>query len=1053
IYEEIKKVEDELEMAKKFLNKTEDAKLIKNINRMIEVRTDRLEVLRGKVYGSEVVEIESVEKLKKRFAEVETIEDEKIKRQELIKLLHDAFDFGDDDLVNQIEDELGIPKAVRMNKIRPVEGEANTASELKRDGENEHTVTEKLKKLRWRVPNKNNSGDKWKEKMRYIRVLKKKIGEISEDFPNKEKREELVGRLVYLSQRVYKQEDPTEKSKAYYILGKKYYEEHVPKSGVFILINEWHNLLAEKEAYENKDETSEVGDIKIAEDGIATDDETEIKSAELVGEEAIIDDGKNILVSPEDEVANVEFFAQLPIAEVNQVGEVIEEIEKLPPADKKTLFEGMADIGFKTSEVTNKVMKNFIKQLGDNKLVKKDSLLGNFFLKYSDIYQKKEKSAKKMQEIVGKGGLSKLSGVGQGFGGTVGTMLKLGRILYDVTGASVANPFKYVTMAGMTAGNSLAAMKEVRFDNEKVFGKRGLVKDEKRAYEEAWKIHEKAKNNIGDRELTKEDLVDAYSKLLPEDIKNRLGRYNVETGLIKKMLGANMENGHIESHINKLNQKISEIEGDKKLTTTDQKNKIDKLLSRNADFLQDLDKIVSDAGMVDNIAFWLRMGEKTSKTMANLMMIDSVARLASASMDWLHLTNKFPEFFGHEAVHAPVGPVVKKAVELHGQFSTGSVVKPSVGPVSPGFIAETNSGSVAEVASAQNIEIKIGGNVNTFSGAINEAVKNADSAVKDNFIHQVLGDDVAVSGDSRQDLLHKAVAKLSIGEVYNGKEVPDLIHDGNKVVLFHNGSWEVQKGDGVFEAKVVAPIEVVQHSSMSETDKIAFDDLKDSINGRGSEEKLIDDTELARLNEVYRKTQLEIFHNHGVSDKLMQEIGINPADPNLLDNQRAMERMGFLASYSDDNDPSNFSKAEDVLKLVKDVDISPRDAFNYYDNIKSFKGDEEKIKAVVDLMKGGNVEKALFNLTGVKVTEENFEIKDGVFRVRDYYKKGFDFVMTKSKGEIKIGIDGPSRFNWKARGWWGNLRPDETLTAENLTLAKEEVEKMSKQLEDQRPKY
>lgn len=1021
IVEEIKKVRNELATAKRFLGKIDDAKLIGEINLTIKMKSDHLEVLRAKIDNPEVIKNMMVEELKERFADIKKIEDEKIKLQELIRLAHVAFEFGDDDFIDQIEDAAGIPKSVRWNKIKSVEVKP---------------------KLRWRVPNENTSGPEWEKKMHDIRVLKGQIGEIPKNFPDKEKREELRGRRVYLSQRVYKQEDPTEKSKAYYILGKKYYEEHVPEEGFFDLMNEWHKLLAEKKQYEDGSEVKEAGEeIKIADRGETTADEIEIKQAEQAEDVAVVGEDEIVAITPDDEMEAADFFAEMPIAETPKVKEVINEVKRLPAADKKTLFEGLADIGFKTSEVKNRVVKNFLRKVGDGI---ENKVIANFFSKYSDIYQKQEDDAKRMQEIVGKSGLSKISGVGQG----AGLVLKFGRIGFDVMSRSSAYPLRYVTMAGMVVGQGMEAAKEVRFENEEAI-KKTRVDDADRAVDEARLIYNKVVKEGGDK-ITKEDLDKIYREQLPADIKNRLDRMKDSgTSFVQKIL-----NKHVDLHIGIINKKIKKINEDKKLSSDDREQQIEELLLRNADFLHDLDRMVGDVGLIDNIAYYSRLAEKTSKMAANLVMVDSVYRLASAGWNMLHLTEKYHDIFGHghHTVPAHIGQHAVESSATATSLNPVPIAQPfdkqiaepftnfKVGPSAESFAKLADQPAVEGVG-GENIKITIGGNVNTFSGAIDKALHGADSEVKDNFIHQVLGENVEILEGDRQDLLHKAVAKLSIGEVHYGQEVPDLVHDGNNVILHHDGSWEVQKGEGVLAHEAEASA-VVNHEEV----KIKVSEPEDRI--ASPEDRIAAHEQI----ENFKRTAqvLQEFYNHGINSHIMEYIGVDAHDSNLRHDSRAMEKLNFLAKYEKDLD--GFSRAADALKAIKGTDISPEDAFAYYDNFKSFEGDGPRLKAVIELMKRDNVEKSLFNLTGVKVTEENFEIKNGVIKIKDYYKKGFDFVLTNKDGEIKIGVDGPSRFNWKARGWWGNLRPDELLSAESLKEAKEAVEKMSQDLENLEPK-
>ena len=107
--------------------------------------------------------------------------------------------------------------------------------------------------------------------------------------------------------------------------------------------------------------------------------------------------------------------------------------------------------------------------------------------------------------------------------------------------------------------------------------------------------------------------------------------------------------------------------------------------------------------------------------------------------------------------------------------------------------------------------IKIEGKIDTFSEAIYEAAKQADSKTQENFIHKVLGEDIKVDNQNTDELVSKSVRKLSVANIKmnDDLDVKNLVHEGNVVRLNSNGSWEVlQGGEGIKEAEAVSELQL-----------------------------------------------------------------------------------------------------------------------------------------------------------------------------------------------------------------------------------------------------
>ncbi|MBU4601140.1 hypothetical protein L6307_01875 [Candidatus Parcubacteria bacterium] len=141
-------------------------------------------------------------------------------------------------------------------------------------------------------------------------------------------------------------------------------------------------------------------------------------------------------------------------------------------------------------------------------------------------------------------------------------------------------------------------------------------------------------------------------------------------------------------------------------------------------------------------------------------------------------------------------------------------------------------------AAVKNIDIEIKGKIDTFSEAIYEAAKQADSKTQDNFIHKVLGAGVKLDDENRGKFLSQAARKLSIANIKTGDEldVKNLVHEGNTVRLKSDGSWDVLKGEGIEDAKIVSELQLRENWADAEGAKHGFN--PDEVKFAGDSEHL-----------------------------------------------------------------------------------------------------------------------------------------------------------------------------------------------------------------------
>jgi len=353
-----------------------------------------------------------------------------------------------------------------------------------------------------------------------------------------------------------------------------------------------------------------------------------IKSTEKPEEKAI----KQETISPEEKKALEKEIDDIS-NENPELGQIatkgLDNVKSMNIEDRKNFLEGWSNIGYKTTEIKSKVLGSAMAQL--SKATKGNKFLHTFFNKYTGIYNKAGERAKKEQETIGKGKISRLSGMGQG----MGNVFKYGRIIYDLVGSHSMrglNPFRHVTAAAMFVGRTAEAAKETRFEYEGAKEKT-RVKDIDRAMDEAWGVYDKAFAEKNSDEVTAEDLEKAYKDNLPKDVQDRLNRMDFAgTKFCEKILHKD-----IKWAADRLMKKIDQIESDSNLKPKEKEAKRQELLKRNEDFINELDSMVGDQGVIDNISYFSRLTEKTSKTVANVLIIDSVHRFAKLGWNMRHL--------------------------------------------------------------------------------------------------------------------------------------------------------------------------------------------------------------------------------------------------------------------------------------------------------------------------------------------------------------------------------------------------------------------------------
>lgn len=293
------------------------------------------------------------------------------------------------------------------------------------------------------------------------------------------------------------------------------------------------------------------------------------------------------------------------------------ELENMPAEEREKIGWGLSTIGFKVEKAKNDLFANTFGLLLEEFDGK--GTMGRFCRELSDSFARDAEEARKKGVAIQKGeDKARL----RNFGLFWGNLLKHGRIITDLTGASLASPLRYVMMAGATMARFAGSAKEARLKNEEVIEKT-RIQDAEKAEEEAWKIYDEAEKESkarGESEVSAENLKRAYLISIPADLQERLRDPSVASTFIQKILRS-----EITSAISKLDNTIQTIEGNTKLSEQQKRELKEKLITKQKKRLEDYDRIVTQYGTVDQLAMAGRYAQTVGKTVVTAMTVETLA--------------------------------------------------------------------------------------------------------------------------------------------------------------------------------------------------------------------------------------------------------------------------------------------------------------------------------------------------------------------------------------------------------------------------------------------
>ncbi len=451
--------------------------------------------------------------------------------------------------------------------------------------------------------------------------------------------------------------------------------------------------------------------------------------------------------------------------------EIEKEIENLPPEDKEKIGWGLSTIGFKVEKAKN----DFFARVFDKQIpgVNEKGTAGRFLAELRDSFVRDSKTAVKKAEEVESG--EKKYRLALANAGTLsGNILKYGRAITDLTGASLASPLRYVMMAGMGATRLAEAGKEARLKNEEVI-EQTRIQDAEKAYEEAWKIHERAQAKEKTGNISAEALKNAYMMEMPKDLQERITRNpsvanTFIQNLVKKDLGW---------AVKKLNNSIEKIEKNKKLSLEQKEVEKEKLLMKQKKNLEDYDRIITQYGTVDALAMAGRYAQTAGKAVVAVVTVETL--YLSAEKIWGTASNIF-----HHLDDA------KEA--LPSSVATPDSPQYEPGPHSPESTPVAESEPVVESAPALNPDAVVGKGQGVEHPLIRQIKNNPKLAEALGFDGDV-GDEVALRKFAETEA-HKIAIKMGyVGE--GGKQIH--ITEADKVAF----ELKVENGQPVVIEKTV----------------------------------------------------------------------------------------------------------------------------------------------------------------------------------------------------------------------------------------------------------
>ncbi len=304
----------------------------------------------------------------------------------------------------------------------------------------------------------------------------------------------------------------------------------------------------------------------------------------------------------EQKEQTVEASPDVPTPE--EMRAVMQEVKELPPEKRRSYFEGIAEIGYRTQEWKGKLFSWIYGKIEKNLTEKgktdvEQSAVTRFVINARKSYETTTEQARESRKHIHDGELwkrTKQKGVG------AATLLGNAALYSRVAGIfGAGDPIRIIGATAMAFSRYGDVVKDTVLDSAETI-ERGRTKDIGKAWDEAWQIYEEAKKNAAEekREITANDLREEYMRKLPEDIKERF-RAN-PTGE-SRALAQRYAAFWISRGLERFNDELFKARYKTSHNTLELRRRETEILKRHTQFLKDVDRFVDRAGKINLLAY------------------------------------------------------------------------------------------------------------------------------------------------------------------------------------------------------------------------------------------------------------------------------------------------------------------------------------------------------------------------------------------------------------------------------------------------------------------
>lgn len=419
--------------------------------------------------------------------------------------------------------------------------------------------------------------------------------------------------------------------------------------------------------------------------------------------------------------------------------------ENMTPAEKRESDWGLNNIGFIAEKKKNDFWAGVFSRMVNRSESKSTS--AKFFENLRKGFERSAEEADKKSQEARSGKKLGFKKRAENYGVLLNNTLKYGTLIF---------PRRWLMMVGMAAARGSEAAKETRFENEEVMERTRLDID--KAFEEAEKIYKRAQARTGEEKVSADALKDAYLMEMPTDIQKRLEDATVANGTVQRIFRAD-----VERSINRLNGKIAKINLNTRLTATEKRDKIEKLLKSWEKNLKDYDRVLDKYGTVDELAMWGKYAQTAGRAVVWGATALSATKLVLSIPDlWQNISNVLGRI---RDIEIPIGggsggAIVKEKLDslLKSPVAESTAVAPD-STVSPDSIVADSSTAPApapleEAGSDTPAETREAGSVDP-----NAVIKPGDG-IENAFQRQIIADPekFGYEGDPTDEKAVKAFA-------------------------------------------------------------------------------------------------------------------------------------------------------------------------------------------------------------------------------------------------------------------------------------------------------